>query len=344
MQIKSKPMCWRVSLTVILAWILTLPLSFANLELTLQQRYLEIFLKLNDGEQLERQRDYRGALKEFEDCYAKLAKIYEEDPDWEPALIFKRMDDCKSKILELQSMAAAQPPEAPIPGALSPAQAMNSTNDFVFTTFTKKVQASYPWRKDIVTTEFWIGEPGSTASSAWDKDWVSSNNGADSPTDRLGYLPAAHAPTVNPFYVALPFNDLAYPDKARRWLPEGWERQPRDGKQVSVCKDRWVEIKNEKGNICYAQWEDVGPLRNDHAEYVFGDERPGPDAYAGLNVSPAVAKYLHIDLEGKNQKTSWRFVDAEDVPPGYWLKYDEEAVIFAAMHHPHLQGINTSAP
>ncbi|HUB67504.1 MAG TPA: hypothetical protein VL981_08475, partial [Candidatus Methylacidiphilales bacterium] len=26
------------------------------------------------------------------------------------------------------------------------------------------------------------------------------------------------------------------------------------------------------------------------------------------------------------------FVDAEDVPPGYWLKYDEEALIFAAMH------------
>jgi len=201
----------------------------------------------------------------------------------------------------------------------------------------------YPWKKDIMTTEFWIGESGSTAS-AWDKNWVSSNSGNDSPTNRHGYLPADHASTVNPFYVALPFNDLAYPDKAHRWLPKGWERQPRDGKQVSACKDRWIEIKNEQGTICYAQWEDVGPLRHDHAEYVFGNERPGPGASAGLDVSPAVAKYLSIAPEGNNRLTSWRFVDAEEVPPGYWLKYDEEAILYTALHHLHQQGISTSTP
>ncbi|HUB65932.1 MAG TPA: hypothetical protein VL981_00440, partial [Candidatus Methylacidiphilales bacterium] len=201
-----------------------------------------------------------------------------------------------------------------------------------------KKTRTYPWKRDIITTEFWIGEGASAISStdnngsAWDENWRSSNHGADSPNDRDGYLPAAHAPTVNPFYVALPFNDLAYPDQARRWLPAGWERRPRDGRQVSACKDRWVEIKNEQGDVCYAQWEDVGPLTSDHPEYVFGDERPDTFTRAGLDVSPAVAKYLGIQPEGKNRLTSWRFVDAEDVPPGYWLKYDEEALIFAAMH------------
>ena len=92
-------------------------------------------------------------------------------------------------------------------------------------------------------------------------------------------------------------------------------------------------IKNGKGDICYAQWEDVGPLRYDHAEYVFGDERPigMGDNHAGLDVSPAVAEYLGIDNKD-HVTTSWRFVDDEDVRPGPWLKLDEQAVIFTALH------------
>jgi hypothetical protein len=175
---------------------------------------------------------------------------------------------------------------------------------------------SYPWKKDIVTTEFWIGEPGAGKTTAWGDNWPSSN----------------HALAMNPFFVALPFNDLAFPDKARRWLPEGWARKPKDGKKVSACKDRWLEIKNSDGDICYAQWEDSGPRRHDHAEYVFGDERPGPGNYAGLDVSPAVAKYLRLDPEGKNRLTSWRFVDAQDVPTGVWLKYHETDFLYSAMH------------
>ncbi|MCE0498352.1 MAG: hypothetical protein LV481_10455 [Methylacidiphilales bacterium] len=223
-------------------------------------------------------------------------------------------------------------------GGDQPANASsNPGNNFNFVDEEKRIR-TYPWKREIITTEFWIGEPGSTVSatdnigSAWDENWRSSNHGADDPSDRQGYLPASHAPTVNPFYVALPFNDLAYPDQARRWLPEGWERRPKDGKPVSACKDRWVEIKNQQGDTCYAQWEDVGPLTSDHPEYVFGNERPDTYTRAGLDVSPAVAKYLGIEPEGRNRLTSWRFVDAEDVPPGYWLKYDEESVIFAAMH------------
>jgi hypothetical protein len=175
-------------------------------------------------------------------------------------------------------------------------------------------------------------------SSAWDEDWRDNNGGNDTPGERTesapnGYGPAHHAANVNPFYVALPFNDLAFPDKARRWLPAGWYRPPgRDGKQVSACQHRWVEIKNAQGDVCYAQWEDVGPLRYDHAEYVFGDERPiglGND-HAGLDVSPAVFEYLGLD-ERKTNVTSWRFVDDADVQPGAWLKYDEEALLFRAI-------------
>lgn len=196
---------------------------------------------------------------------------------------------------------------------------------------------NYPWKTNIITTVFWIGEGGSTISStdnvksSWDEEWVSSNGGADSPIHRNGYASAFHAATLNPFYIALPFNDLAFPDKAKKWLPAGWHRPPRDGKQVSACKDRWVEIKAEdgSGHTCYAQWEDVGPLRYDHAEYVFGSERPDTYTRAGLDVSPAVAQYLNINSD-KKAMTRWRFVDAEDVPPGAWLKYEEEHVLYQA--------------
>jgi Flp pilus assembly protein TadD len=108
-------MRWRVSLTVVLAWILTVPLSLANAEQTLQQRYLDIYLKINDAEHLEKQGDFRGALDDFKDCYDKLAKIHDSDPNWETALVVHRMEDCKAKILDLQPKADAQPPAAPEP-------------------------------------------------------------------------------------------------------------------------------------------------------------------------------------------------------------------------------------
>jgi len=220
----------------------------------------------------------------------------------------------------------------------SPSRSTSPTPDFVFTNFSKKVKNTYPWKTNIVTTMFYIGEGSTPISSttnvmsSWDEDWLSKNHGTDSPNNRNGYASGNHASTLNPFYVALPFNDLAFPDKARRWLPPGWYRRPRDGKQVSACKDRWVEIKNQRGDYCYAQWEDVGPLRYDHAEYVFGDERPiglGGD-HAGLDVSPAVAQCLRIT--DRNHITSWRFVDDEDVRPGPWLTLDEQAVLYTALH------------
>lgn len=210
------------------------------------------------------------------------------------------------------------------------------TEDFVFAETGNKRKNVYPWKTNIWTTKFWIGEGGSTISptanidSAWVQDWRGENGGTDSPTYRNGYASGSHAARTNPFYVALPFNDLVYPEKARRYLPASWYRKPKDGKAVSWCKDRWVQIKNRQGRSCYAQWEDVGPLRTDHAEYVFGTDRPTREySQAGLDISPAVAQYLGID---SGDFTSWRFVDEEDVRPGEWLKYDELALIYKAMH------------
>ena len=76
----------------------------------LPERYLGIFLKINEAEGLERHNDYRGALDDFNDCYTKLASIHESDPDWESELIIHRINDCQTKISQLKEKLSAASP------------------------------------------------------------------------------------------------------------------------------------------------------------------------------------------------------------------------------------------
>jgi hypothetical protein len=193
----------------------------------------------------------------------------------------------------------------------------------------------FPWRKNIVTTYFWIGQgcttisPTTNIASAWDAKWTQSYGGVDDPNRHEGFVPAKFAATQNPFYVALPFNDVAYPDLAKKFCP--WYKTPSAANRyISQCKGHWIEIRNKNGKSAYAQWQDVGPLRTDHASYVFGSDRPHDFNHAGLDVSPAVHDYL--SLTGLDL-TDWRFVDESQVPDGPWRTYGEEAVVYAALKH-----------
>jgi hypothetical protein len=60
----------------------------------------------------------------------------------------------------------------------------------------------------------------------------------------------------------------------------------------------------------------------DHWEYVFGNEKPRPnaDGGAGLQISPAVRDYLELS---NIDVTDWKFVEAKDVPDGPWKIYGE---------------------
>ena len=188
----------------------------------------------------------------------------------------------------------------------------------------------FPWKHQIVTTVFWIGEkptennPVPNRSSSWDKEWSKSYGGFDDPNPlhRSDYTPVKFTPRQNPFYCALPYNDKAatgHRPEAARVVP--WFNEAYQGPGVSVCKGRWVAIR--KGNkIVYAQWEDAGPFRTDHWQYVFGNERPKPNLNkgAGLDVSPAVRDYLGMN---ETDVTDWQFVDFKDVPRGPWSKLGE---------------------
>lgn len=188
----------------------------------------------------------------------------------------------------------------------------------------------YPWKRNIVTTVFWVGErptqnnPVPNCKSSWDPKWAENFGGYDNPdpSKRRNYIPIGMVPRQNPFYVALPYNDVTRgttKPESRRVIP--WFKQAFERPGKSVCKGRWVAIKH-KNRIAYAQWEDCGPFRTDHYQYVFGNERPKPNLNqgAGLDVSPAVRDYL--GMTGKDV-CDWKFVEFRDVPPGPWAKYGD---------------------
>jgi hypothetical protein len=206
----------------------------------------------------------------------------------------------------------------------------------------------YAWKVGISTTVFWVGEqasvdnPVSNDKSAWDTGWISSYGGVDSPNseDRLNFVPTNFIPRQNPFYVALPYNDIddhhTRPEAAQviPWFKSSFVR---DGQ--SVCKGRWVAIRHGI-KVCYAQWEDVGPFQTDHWQYVFGDERPRPNRNrdAGLDVSPAVREYLALD---NIDLCDWKFVEFLHVPDGPWAIYGENNT-FSRLRRPRSTAVAVS--
>ncbi|MCW1912403.1 hypothetical protein OJ996_02390 [Luteolibacter sp. GHJ8] len=180
------------------------------------------------------------------------------------------------------------------------------------------------WRGNVVGTVFCVGElptqnnPVPNTMSSWDMSWQANFGGYDDPERRNGFLPAGFTPKLNPFYVALPYNDVArgggHRPEASEVIPWFWREYRGDG--ISVCKGRWVAIHRE-GKVCYAQWEDVGPFEVDHWQYVFGNEPPRANRNdaAGIDISPAVRDFLGFR---SGERVQWRFVEARDVPHGPW--------------------------
>jgi hypothetical protein len=193
----------------------------------------------------------------------------------------------------------------------------------------------YPWRLHVTATIFWVGEqptdrnPTPNCKSSWDTKWMENFGGYDNPdpSSRIAdhatdeFRPKGFVPKLNPFYVALPYNDLinhrTHKPEAARAIPWFSRVRPQPGK--TVCKGRWVQIYNGVRS-CYAQWEDCGPWVTDDWEYVFGNKPPKTreNGGAGIDVSPSVRDYLGLK---SGHKVHWRFVEEGQVPHGPWKKY-----------------------
>ena len=183
------------------------------------------------------------------------------------------------------------------------------------------------WKRNVVATVFWIGEkpsennPTPNVMSAWDQNWQANFGGYDHPDHRKGYLPADFVPALNPFYIALPYNDVAkggvHQPEASTVIPWFWESYRGDG--ISVCKGRWVAV-HHAGKVCFAQWEDVGPFEVDHWQYVFGKESPlaNRNQSAGIDLSPAVRDFLSLR---SGESVEWRFATEQEIPQGPWKNW-----------------------
>ncbi len=103
----------------------------------------------------------------------------------------------------------------------------------------------YTWKKNIVTTVFWVGEkpsprnPRSNVKSSWDTKWMSNFGGYDNPDKSkrtFDFCPKGFTPRQNPFYCALPYNDVASWNKtkseARHMIPWFGNHFKKPGKTV----------------------------------------------------------------------------------------------------------------
>lgn len=205
----------------------------------------------------------------------------------------------------------------------------------------------YPEHTDIVSTTFWVGEifdpnasDGSQVLSTYDGRWMAHYGGCDGiesagkcdterRTSANDYLPQHMTPRENPFYLDLPFDDVNDATGFRTrcdvipWADEPGYAGHCDDRSFSYLKNHWVRITGPNGHVCYGQIEDAGPGQYHDARYVFGkdDARPANARYggAGADVSPALNGCLGFaELNGDQDRISWRFVDADDVPDGPW--------------------------
>ena len=189
----------------------------------------------------------------------------------------------------------------------------------------------YPWKTNIVTTVFWIGEqptennPVPNNKSSWDANWTSNYGGYDTPGCLVA--PQLHPGLVRPAPESILLSrcrtttlPTASSNRKPRWLFPGSSNPIPSRANLSA---RIAGSRSAKATAsAMRNGKIAGPFRTDHFQYVFQNERPKPNLNrgAGLDVSPAVRDYLGLP---PTDVTDWQFVEVRDVPPGPWRNYGD---------------------
>ena len=144
-------------------------------------------------------------------------------------------------------------------------QALAKVEPQVFVpTTSKPATRRFAWKAGIVTTVFWIGEK-SNYKSSWDANWTSNYGGFDTPDSsaRRNYIPVAFIPHQNPFYCALPYNDVAH----GQFKPEG-------AVGYSVVQTRISKRRIPAGSLRMQGSLDRDSQRQSHLLRAMGGLRP----------------------------------------------------------------------
>jgi len=231
-----------------------------------------------------------------------------------------------------------------------------STSEIDSITF-EAPSSNYPVHSNIIASLFWVGEGASDANgsisnygSAWRSDWGTQYGLEDMPTlsrDGNGFPTSpSYKNTENPYYAALPYNDLGalvsdgdgvdvndysltndgteWGYKKNRKTAVYWNSDSvsmSSNSSKSMVKNRWIKI-TANGNTAYAQWEDAGPFYYNDIDYVFGSSAPLNQNRlgAGIDLSPAVMYKLFGNANKGEATVSWQFVNESEVPADPWKK------------------------
>ena len=133
-----------------------------------------------------------------------------------PKLARRESSDTKKQLMRQRALEASVKA-----GPLKPSMDQSHRSNFPDPKLraTAKRPGAYPWHFDITATYFYIGElptknnPTPNTASSWDSAWDDNYGGFDDPNPAhrcpRTYAPLAFTPQLNPFYVALPYNDSA---------------------------------------------------------------------------------------------------------------------------------------
>ena len=213
------------------------------------------------------------------------------------------------------------------------AQALLKVEPQVFVPTTSRFSSSrYPWKTDIVTTVFWIGEHADREQSRSEsQEFLGLATGRAITAVTTAPIPHGGTTTSRSissrgrirFTVALPYNDVThgqFKPEARDWSFRGFDRHScsRGIRFAKIAGSRSAEAIGSATRNGKIVGRSAPTISNTFSRT--NARRPNLNHGAGLDVSPAVRDYLGLRTD---VLTDWQFVEVRDVPPGPWRNYGD---------------------
>lgn len=111
----------------VLGWLMS---GYAIAQVSPQDRYLQIYLIIQEADKLESSGQGASARARYEVALERLNKLKADHPSWEPTIVTYRIGYCRDRIKALQGVADANPnlPAPPIPPETQGTPSISTSN------------------------------------------------------------------------------------------------------------------------------------------------------------------------------------------------------------------------